>query len=141
MSIQSEITRISGNVADALIEIEAKGVTIPADANSDDLASLIRSIPSGTVVSVVDTTDAAGGTIRTITAVSLAGDTVSPSSLLSGYTAHNSQGQAIVGTASGGGGTTETWTFTMEDGTTVTKDVVVESGLDSGDDIEGAVDD
>lgn len=140
MSIQSEITRISGNVADALTEIEAKGVMVPADANSDDLAELIASIPSGTVVSVVDTTDSAGGTIRTITAVSLAGDTVSPSSLLSGYTAHNSQGQAIVGTASGGG-TTETWTFTMEDGTTVTKNVVVESGLNSGDGEEEAVDD
>lgn len=60
---------------------------------------------AGSAVSVVDTLDSHGGTIRTITAVSLAGDTVSPSVLLSGYTAHNALGEAITGTASGGGGT------------------------------------
>lgn len=60
----------------------------------------------GSAVSVVDTQDSAGGTIRTITAVSLAGDTVAPSNLLSGYTAHNALGEAIVGTASGGGSAT-----------------------------------
>lgn len=46
MSIQSEITRISGNVADALTAIAAKGVTIPQGAKSDDLADLIGSIAS-----------------------------------------------------------------------------------------------
>lgn len=46
MSIQSEITRISGNVADALTAIVAKGVTVPQGANSDDLADLIGSIAS-----------------------------------------------------------------------------------------------
>lgn len=60
----------------------------------------------GSAVSVIDTLDSAGGTIRRITAVSLAGDTVSPSVLLSGYTAHDSSGTAIVGTASGGGSPT-----------------------------------
>lgn len=44
MSIQSEITRISGNVSDSFSEIEAKGVTVPSDANSDDLPELIRAI-------------------------------------------------------------------------------------------------
>lgn len=44
VSIQSEITRISGNVADALDAIENKGVTIPAGSNSDDLADLIGQI-------------------------------------------------------------------------------------------------
>lgn len=47
MSIQSEITRISGNVADALTAIAAKGVTVPQGANSDDLADLIGSIQTG----------------------------------------------------------------------------------------------
>lgn len=61
---------------------------------------------SGSAVVVTDTTDSHGGTIREITAVSLAGDTVRPDVLLSGYTAHNSLGEAIVGTASGGGGGT-----------------------------------
>lgn len=53
---------------------------------------------SGSAVSITDTTDANGGTIRTITAVSLAGDTVTADKLLSGYTAHNSLGEAITGT-------------------------------------------
>ena len=47
MSIQSEITRLSGNVADALTAIAAKGVTVPQGSNSDDLATLIGSIQTG----------------------------------------------------------------------------------------------
>jgi hypothetical protein len=47
VSIQSEISRISGNVADALDAIEAKGVTVPTGSNSDDLATLIAAIPGG----------------------------------------------------------------------------------------------
>ena len=47
MSIQSEITRISGNVADALTAIAAKGVTVPQGSNSDDLATLIAQIEGG----------------------------------------------------------------------------------------------
>ena len=47
MSISSEITRISGNVADALTAIGAKGVTVPSGATSDDLADLISAITSG----------------------------------------------------------------------------------------------
>lgn len=47
MSISSEITRLSGNVAAALTAIGAKGVTIPSGANSDDLATLIAQIEGG----------------------------------------------------------------------------------------------
>lgn len=47
MSISSEITRISGNVSDALTAIGAKGVTVPSGATSDDLATLIGSIQTG----------------------------------------------------------------------------------------------
>ena len=47
MSIQSEIARISGNVADALAAIAAKGVTVPQGSNSDDLATLIAAIGLG----------------------------------------------------------------------------------------------
>lgn len=47
MSIQSEITRISGNVSDALTAISSKGVTVPQGSNSDDLATLIGSIQTG----------------------------------------------------------------------------------------------
>lgn len=47
MSIQSEITRLSGNVSDALTAIANKGVTIPTGSNSDDLATLIGQIQQG----------------------------------------------------------------------------------------------
>lgn len=49
MSIQSEITRLSGNVSDALTAISNKGVTIPTGSNSDDLATLIGQIQTGGV--------------------------------------------------------------------------------------------
>lgn len=47
MSIQSEITRISGNVSAALTAIGNKGVTVPSGSNSDDLADLIGAIQTG----------------------------------------------------------------------------------------------
>lgn len=47
MSIQSEITRISGNVTDSLTAVANKGVTVPSGSNSDDLAGLIALIPTG----------------------------------------------------------------------------------------------
>lgn len=47
MSINSEISRLSGNVSDALDAIADKGVTVPAGANSNNLATLIASIPTG----------------------------------------------------------------------------------------------
>lgn len=51
MSISSEISRLSGNVSDALDAISDKGVTVPSGSNSDDLATLISAIPIGTDVS------------------------------------------------------------------------------------------
>lgn len=54
----------------------------------------------GSAISVVDTTDSHGGTIRTITAVDLSADTVTAATLLQGYTAHDRLGNAITGTAS-----------------------------------------
>lgn len=47
MSISSEISRISGNVSDALTAIANKGVTVPSGSNSDDLATLIGAIETG----------------------------------------------------------------------------------------------
>ena len=47
MSISSEITRISGNVSDALTAIGNKGVTVPTGSTSDDLADLIGAIQTG----------------------------------------------------------------------------------------------
>lgn len=100
MSIQSEITRIAGNVSDALTEIANKGVTVPVGSNSDDLATLIAQITGGggSAIVITDTIDpVSGGTIRTITAVSLAGDTVTASDMLYGVTAHDASGTAVTG--------------------------------------------
>jgi hypothetical protein len=49
MSIASEITRISGNIADAYTSLDAKGATMPAagSQNSANLADTIDSIPAG----------------------------------------------------------------------------------------------
>lgn len=63
-------------------------------------------IGGGSAITVVDTPDPAGGTVRTITAVDLSGDTVDAAHLLNGYTAHDRLGNAITGTASGGGSPT-----------------------------------
>lgn len=71
MSISSEISRISGNVEDAFEAIEGKGVTVPSGSTSDDLADLISQISGGGSIVISDTTDSAGGTIRTITATTV----------------------------------------------------------------------
>lgn len=47
MSIASEITRISGNIADAYTSLSAKGATMPASQNSTNLADTIDSIQTG----------------------------------------------------------------------------------------------
>lgn len=62
----------------------------------------------GSAIAVVDTEDSHGGTIRTITAVDLSADTVTAATLLQGYTAHDRLGNAITGTASGGGASLQT---------------------------------
>lgn len=75
MSISSQISRISKNVTDSLAAVATKGVTVPSGSTSDDLPDLIAQIETGTGGGVVitDTTDAAGGTIRTITATEITG--------------------------------------------------------------------
>ena len=47
MSIASEITRITENIADAYTEANTKGATMPISQNSDNLATTIASIPTG----------------------------------------------------------------------------------------------
>lgn len=122
MSISSEISRISSNVSDALDAIEDKGVTIPSGANSDDLATLIAQISGGgtPAISVVDTTDTAGGTIRTITALDISDTTCTAADVLNSKYFYTAAGVKTQGTASGGGGSaqTETGTFTGDNSIT-----------------------
>jgi len=47
MSVASEINRIKSNIADAYTEAEAKGATMPATENSDNLADTIATISGG----------------------------------------------------------------------------------------------
>jgi hypothetical protein len=47
MTIASEIQRIEGNISAAYTAADAKGATMPATENSDNLATCIASIPSG----------------------------------------------------------------------------------------------
>lgn len=61
MSIQSQIDRITANVAAALEAIASKGVTVPVDANSDDLAALILQIGGGFSFTTLDFTDVGFG--------------------------------------------------------------------------------
>lgn len=53
------------------------------------------------VVAVEDAEDEHGGTVRTITAVDLTGDTVDAEHLATGYTAHTASGERITGTMAG----------------------------------------
>lgn len=69
----------------------------------EDDVTIEDSSAGGSAVVVTEELDEGGGIIKHITAVDLSNDTVSPSVLLLGYTAHNYQGEAIVGTYDGGG--------------------------------------
>ena len=84
----------------------------------------------GSAISVVDTTDSHGGTIRTITAVDLSNDTVTAATLLQGYRAHDRLGNAIVGTASGGGGTINLQEKTGVNPSTSSQTITPDSGYD-----------
>ena len=61
MSITSEIERIKTNIANIYAEAENKGATITGERNSDNLASVVTTIPSGIDTSVYINPD-----IRTI---------------------------------------------------------------------------
>lgn len=132
MSIASEISRISQNVADSLDAVATKGVTVPSGSNSDDLASLILQIQTGagSAITITDETDSHGGTIRHINAVSLAGITVSAEHLETGYTAVDSLGNTIEGTLSPGGGSPNLQAKTNISPTESSQTITADSGYD-----------
>lgn len=88
----------------------AQGVTA-----YDRGGNLLTGTASGgsSAISVVDTLDSHGGTIRTITGVDISNDTVTASHLEQGYTAHDASGNAILGTLVAGGGGLEYETGTV----------------------------
>ena len=69
MSIQSQITRLSGTVTNALTAIQGKGVSTTGK-KSDDLATLIGQIPGYTLLGsssfTVNTTSGTAGAIGTV---------------------------------------------------------------------------
>lgn len=100
-----------GGVDDQIIQdsyavVAEKGIPVPQDPPAEELPDYIDLIVTGTGSGVVvnDTVDSHGGTIRSITAVTLDGDTVSPKVLKQGFTAHDATGKAIVGTATAADG-------------------------------------
>lgn len=74
----------------------------------EDDVTLVDVSGGASAISVIDELDEHGGTIRHINAVDLSNDTVTAAHLEYGYTAHNSQGEAVTGElipGGGGGGT------------------------------------
>ena len=126
MSISSEIARIAGNVSSALTAIANKGVTVPSGSNSDDLADLIGQISGGgggtPAISVVDTTDTHGGTIREITALDISDTTAVAADVAQGKYFYTAAGVKTAGTGSGGGpsATAHTIYFEFSDSTNTT---------------------
>ena len=55
-------------------------------------------VPTSSAITVITTPDSHGGVIKEIVAVDISNDTVTASTLLQGYTAHDRQGNAITGT-------------------------------------------
>lgn len=75
---------------------------------------------NGNAISVVDTTDSHGGTIRTITAVNISDTTAIASDVASGKYFYTANGTKTLGTASGSSGTGQTATGTVTgDGTNI----------------------
>jgi hypothetical protein len=62
VSVASEINRIKSNIADAYTEAEAKGATMPATENSDNLADTVASIPEAVQPTLITKQITANGT-------------------------------------------------------------------------------
>lgn len=69
MSIQSEIDRISENVASSYAAISSKGGIVPETQNSDNLPEAIDSIPTGPGYTIDDTLTLDGDTLSVTTPV------------------------------------------------------------------------
>ena len=79
--------------------LKTAGKYMEDDVTIEDVSS------GGSAVVVTEELAPGGGIIKHITAIDLSNDTVDAAHLYQGYTAHNFQGEAIVGTMSSSGGT------------------------------------
>lgn len=77
------------------------GTYLEDDVTIEDVSA------GGSAVVVTEEIDEGGGIIKHITAVDLSNDTVDAAHLAQGYTAHDFQGNAIVGTSQGVGGVSQ----------------------------------
>lgn len=140
MSIADKLSRLSDARDDIITALGNKGVTATGHGFEDfptDIASIVSG--SGSAVVVTDTADSHGGTIREITAVSLAGDTVTAATLQQGYTAHNALGEPITGTLIPGGGsvTLQTKSATYTPTTSQQTDTITpDTGYDGLDEVD-----
>ena len=87
------------------------GTYDPADYDCAGFSSVTVNVSGGTAaISVVDTTDSAGGTIRTITALDISDTTAVASDVTSGKYFYTAAGVKTAGTGSGGGSSNYTRT-------------------------------
>ena len=86
--------------------ITSSGTYNASDDSADGYSSVTVNVSGGTpAISVVDTTDSNGGTVRTITALDISDTTAVASDVASGKYFYTAGGVKTAGTASGGGGT------------------------------------
>lgn len=132
MSIAKITETYLDEIADA---IRFKRMESSATYTPPQMASAIMSIAGGpNAVYVTDTIDPeTGGIIRTINGADISNDTVTPQTLLSGVTAHMSNGTSIVGEYEGGGGQailqSKTVSFTPSENA-IQSTITADSGFD-----------
>lgn len=108
-------------------------ITTNGTVDVTNLAEVVVNVSGGgtPAISVVDTQDSHGGTIRTITALDISDSTLTTADQLSqGVTAYNKNGVKLTGTGGGGGGATEhTIHLELSDGTDVDIEVDYDDSL------------